>query len=136
MRDVPNVYLLYDQRDSDAVVPYANFLFDQNLEVTEPVFTGDETEVREYHEENLRTADCVVIVFGSTGELWVRRKLTELHKIAGYGRTKPAPAAVVCVLSPKNQEKERFRSHEAIVLRQYDGLSPDTWLPIIARLKE
>jgi len=134
--DVPNVYLLYDQRDSDAVVPCANFLFDQNLEVIQPVFTGDETEVREYHEENLRNADCVVIVFGAASELWVRRKLTELHKIAGYGRTKPAPSVVVCVLAPTSQEKERFRSHEAIVLRQYDGFSPDTWLPIVARLKE
>jgi hypothetical protein len=133
--DVANVYLLYDERDSDAVSPWANFLFDQSFEVIHPVFKGDEAEVREYHEENLRTANGVVIFLGAAGELWVRRKLSELQKIAGYGRTKPAPTVVVCVLPPRTQEKDRFRTHEAIVVPQYDGLSSDTWLPIVTRLK-
>jgi hypothetical protein len=134
-KGVAKVYLLYDRRDSDVVLPWANFLFDQNLEVIHPVFKGDEAEVREYHEENLRTADGVVIFLGAAGQLWVRRKLSELQKIAGYGRTKSAPTVVVCVLSPKTEDTERFRTHEAIVVLQYDGLSSDPWLPIITRLK-
>ncbi len=133
--DVPNVYLLYDERDANAVSPWADFLFDQNLEVIHPVFTGDEADVRQYHEENLRTAECVVIFLGAASELWVRRKLSELQKIAGYGRTKPAPTVVVCVLPPRTQEKDRFRTHEATVVTQYDGLTADAWLPIITRLK-
>ena len=52
----PSVYLIYDQRDAAAVSPWADFLFEQGLEVMHPVFEGDEAEVREYHEENLRTA--------------------------------------------------------------------------------
>lgn len=129
------VYLLYDERDVDAVSPWADFLFDRGLEVIRPVFTGNEAEVREYHEENLRTADGVVIFFGSAGELWLRRKFSELQKIAGYGRTKPAPVTAVCLLAPKTPEKDRFRTHEAVVVPQYDGLSADPWLPIITRLK-
>jgi hypothetical protein len=129
------VYLLYDERDVDAVSPWANFLFEQGFEVIRPAFTGGETEVREFHEENLRTADGVVIFFGAAGDLWLRRKLSELQKIAGYGRQKPAPAAGVCVLSPKTPEKERFLTHEATVIPQYDGLSADSWQPFIARLK-
>ena len=129
------IYLIYDERDTAVVSPWADFLFEQGLEVIHPVFQGDEADVREYHEENLRTADGVVIFFGAAGELWLRRKFRELQKIAGYGRTKPAPLVTVCVLPPVTPEKDRFRSHECVVIPQWEGLSPEPWLPIVARLK-
>ena len=132
---VRHVYLLYDERDADAISPWADFLFDQGLEVVRPIFTGDEADVREYHEENLRTADGVVIFFGAANELWLRRKLCEVQKSAGYGRQKPAPAVVVCALAPKTPEKERFRTHEATLIPQYDGLSKDVWQPLIMHVK-
>ena len=115
--------------------PWADFLFDQGFEVVHPVFKGDEAEVRECHEENLRMSDGVVIFFGAGNELWLRRKFSEVQKIAGYGRTKPAPVVAVCLVAPNTPEKEHFRTHEAIVVPQWDGPSPDPWQPIIARLK-
>jgi len=129
------IYLLYDERDADVVSPWADFLFDQGFEVVRPIFKGDEAEVREYHEENLRTADGVVIFYGAANELWLRRKLCEVQKSAGYGRQKPAPAVVVCPLAPKTPEKERFRTHEAALIPQYDGLSKDAWQPLVALVK-
>jgi TIR domain-containing protein len=132
---VASVYLLYDERDSAAIAPWADLLFNNGLEVIHPVFSGNEAEIREYHEDNLRTADGVVIFFGSAGELWLGRKFSELRKIAGYGRTKPAPAVAVCLLAPETPEKQRCRSHEATVISQYEGVTPEPWLPIIARLK-
>ena len=56
---------MYDQRDAAVVSPWADFLFEQGVEVVHPVFEGDEAEVREYHEEILRTSDGVVIFVGS-----------------------------------------------------------------------
>jgi hypothetical protein len=132
---VATAYLLYDQRDGYAVLPSADLLFNEGLEVIHPVFEGDEGEIREYHEENLRTADAVVIFYGSANEVWIRRKFREIQKIAGYGRTKPAPVVAVCTLPPKTPEKERFRSHECTVVPQGDGLSRNAWQPIVARLK-
>jgi hypothetical protein len=132
---VASAYLLYDERDAQAVAPWADFLFNAGVEVIHPVFQGDEAEVREYHEENLRTADAVVIFYGSANEVWIRRKFRELQKIAGYGRTKPAAVVAVCTLPPKTPEKERFRTHEGIVVQQCEGLSPTAWQPIVARLK-
>jgi hypothetical protein len=132
---VASVYLLYDERDSAVIAPWADLLFNNGLEVIHPVFSGNEAEIREYHEDNLRSADGVVIFFGSAGELWLGRKFNELRKIAGYGRTKPAPALAVCLLAPQTPEKQRFRSHEATVIPQYEGMTPEPWLPIITRLK-
>ncbi|HUK36008.1 MAG TPA: TIR domain-containing protein [Vicinamibacterales bacterium] len=132
---VGHVYLLYDERDAGAIAPWADYLFDQGLEVVRPIFAGDEADIREYHEDNLRTADGVVIFVGAAGELWLRRKLSEVQKVAGYGRQKPAPAVVVCMLAPKTPEKEGFRTHEAVVVPQYDGLSQALWQPLLARVK-
>ena len=132
---IPSVYLVYDQGDAAAVAPWADFLFDQGLEVVHPVFEGDETAIRECHEESLRTADGVVIFDAAAHPLWLRRKFSEVKKIPGYGRTKPAPVVVLCLLPPKTPDKERLRSHEFTVIPQWGGLAADPWVPIIARLK-
>lgn len=133
--DCARLYLIHDQRDADLTLPWADFLFDQKLEVIHPVFDGDEAEVREYHEENLRTCDGVLIFYGSANECWLRRKLRELQKSPGYGRTKPMPVVAISLVPPKTSEKERFRTHEAIVIPQLDGFSPDPLRPFISRLK-
>ena len=70
-----------------------------------PGLRGRRGEVREYHEENLRTSDGVVIFFGAANEVWLRRKLRELQKSAGYGRTKPAPVVGVCLLRRKHRKR-------------------------------
>ena len=80
---VPLIYLMYDKEDSGIVSPWADFLFDQKIEVMRPSFEGNESEVREYHEENLRCCDGALILYGAACECWVRRKLRELQKIAG-----------------------------------------------------
>ena len=132
---IPSIYLVYDQGDTATVSPWADFLFEQGVDVIHPVFEGDELTVRECHEESLRTSDGVVIFDAAAHPLWLRRKFSELKKIPGYGRTKPAPLVAVCLLPPKTPDKERFRSHEAIVIPQWGGLSSEPWLPIIAQLK-
>lgn len=132
---VAQLYLIYDQRDADVASPWADFLFDQKFEVMRPVFEGDEAEIREYHEENLRLCDAALIFFGSGNECWLRRKLRELQKSAGYGRTKPMPPLAISLVPPKTPEKERFRTHEAVVIPQFDGFTPDPLQPFISRIK-
>jgi hypothetical protein len=132
---VPQLYMIYDQRDVDVASPWVDFLFDQKFEVMRPVFEGDEAEIREYHEENLRVCDGALIFFGSGNECWLRRKLRELQKSAGYGRTKPMPAVAISLVPPKTPEKERFRTHEAVVIPQFDGFSADPLQQFISRVK-
>lgn len=129
------LYLIYDQRDAEAMSAWSDYLFEQGLEVIHPVFEGDEAEVREYHEETLRSCDGALILYGVGSECWLRRKLRELQKSAGYGRSKPTPAAGIVLLGPKTPEKERFRTHEAMVIPQFDGFSPEPLRPFLSRLK-
>ena len=68
---------------------------------------------RKFHEETLSNCDACVIFYGAGNELWLRRKLREIQKSPGYGRTKPAPLVCVLQIGSRTAEKERFRSHEA-----------------------
>ena len=129
------LYLIYDQRDALITSPWEDFLFEQKLEVLRPVFEGDEAEIREYHEENLRSCDGALIFYGSGNECWLRRKLRELQKSPGYGRSKPVPIVAISLVPPRTPDKERFRTHEALVIPQWDGFSPEPLQPLISSLK-
>jgi hypothetical protein len=129
------VYLICDQRDFEFTSAWADFLFEQRVEVIRPVFEGDEAEIRDYHEENLRTCDGALMFYGSANECWLRRKLRELQKSAGYGRTKPAPVVGITLIPPRTAEKERFRTHEAMVISQFDGFSSEPLRQFVSRLQ-
>jgi Domain of unknown function (DUF4062) len=134
---IPNrrqVYLIYESRDSELVSAYANALFDQGFEVLHPTFEGDEAETRQYHEENLRICDAVLIFFGTTNEGWVRRKLREVQKSVGYGRTAPLPYVSICCVGTATSEKDRFRTHEAPVILQLGDFSADALKSFISSI--
>jgi hypothetical protein len=129
------LYLIYDRSDANKASPWADFLFEHGFEVLHSVFEGDEAEVREYHEENLQICDAALILYGAASECWLRRKLRELQKSAGYGRSKSSPVVGIALIPPKTAEKERFRTHEAVIIPQLAGFSPDPLRPFVSRLK-
>jgi hypothetical protein len=130
--NVARVYLMYDRRDAEAIAPWADFLFEHQLEVIHPMFEGDEGEIREFHEDNLRTCDGALIFHGVANEFWLRRKLAELRKSAGYGRVNQIPVVRIVQIPPRNVEKERFRTHEAEIIAQWSGPSPDLLQPFVS----
>jgi hypothetical protein len=134
-KELLQVYMIYDRRDELHVAAWADSLFEKGLEVVRPVFEGDEAEIRDYHDENLRTCDAALIFYGAANECWLRRKLRELQKSAGYGRSKPAPLVGIALTAPRTGEKERFRTHEAMVIPQFEGFSPECLEPFMARLE-
>jgi hypothetical protein len=129
------IYLIYDQRDNAAVQPYADNLFNQGFDVLHPTFEGDEAEVRQCHEENLRVCNGAMIFFGSTNEAWVRRKLREIQKSVGYGRTDPLPEVAILCIPPESAEKQHFRTHDATVATQAEQFSADVIAPFLSQVK-
>ena len=128
------LYLLYDPRDAASITPWTEFLF-KDFEVIHPVFEGDEAEIRNGHEDNLRNCDGVLIFYGAANEFWLRQKLREVQKSPGYGRTKPMPVVGICLVPPKTPGKDRFVTHDAMFIAQSDGFSPGPLQPFVARMK-
>jgi hypothetical protein len=133
--DLVRLYLIHDGRDAGDAAPWADFLFEQGLEVTRPIFEGDDAEIREYHQENLDNCDAALILYGAGSECWLHRQLREVQKSAGYGRTKSAPVVGISLLPPRTTAKEQFRTHKAVVIPQFEGFFPDPLRSFTARLK-
>jgi hypothetical protein len=130
----PQLYLMYDQRDANAISPWADFLF-KDFEVIHPVFDAEEADIRAYHEENLRSCSGALIFYGAANECWLRGKLRELQKSAAYRQIKTKPVVGVCFIAPRTTPKERFHTHEAFEIPQWDGLTLDALQPFVAALK-
>jgi len=58
-----------------------------------------------------------------------------VQKAPGYGRTKPAPVVAIVAAPPRTAEKERFRTHDALVIPQFEGLSAEALQEFIVKLK-
>ena len=130
-----HVYLICDELDTDEATTLRDHLFDRGLEVTMPLFKGEAGDVREDHEDNLKSCEAVLIYYGEATEAWLRKKLRELKKILGYGRTQPWLAKAILMAGPGSPEKQSFRTHEALVLPCYEKFTPSVLAPFLDALK-
>lgn len=119
--DAPRrVYLINDAQDEERALRLSDLLFDKGFEVIPSTLDGDETQARADHRESLLLCDAILIYYGAAGEAWLRAKLFDLRKLAGYGRTKPLLAKAIYVAAPNTPAKERFRTLEASVIKEGD----------------
>jgi hypothetical protein len=107
------------------------------MEVSLPAFDGDDAEAAALHQENLMTCDAVLVYYGAAPKAWVEIKSRELLKAAGYGRETPITVQGVYIGPPDDRRKERYKSHEAQIIRQVgDALAEDELQAFIASVKE
>ncbi|HKO63170.1 MAG TPA: TIR domain-containing protein [Pyrinomonadaceae bacterium] len=125
------IYLICDTQDYDSTAPLEDYFYNQGFEVTLPLREGDEAEIREDNKESLLLCDAVVIFYGNGSEGWLRTKLRDLQKIAGYGRTKPMLAKGVYIGGPETSAKTRYRTHEALVMRNFGEFSAAALQPFL-----
>jgi hypothetical protein len=130
-----SVYLVCDGPDRDAAMPIEDFLFDQGFEVVLPAMEGDEIEIREDHKQSLLMCDAALIYCGVASEAWLRAQLRELMKAPGFGREKPMLARAIYLGAPLSPAKERFRTHEAEVIRGGESFSPPSLDSFIGALR-
>ena len=130
------VYVVCGKQDYDAVAPLEDHLFNSGFEVKLPLMEGDEAEVREDHKEQLLLCDAVMIFYGGSSEGWLRTKQNDLQKIAGYGRAKPMLAQAIYAGPPETAAKQRYRTREALLLRNFGDFTPDAIQPFIEEINK
>jgi len=129
------IYLVCDPRDREAVEPVKNHLFDQGFEVNLSTEVDGGDNLREWNKDNLCWCDASLIFYGLTTFGWLKSQLMEWKKSPGYGRAKPYIAKAIYVSSPITPEKQRFRTNDALVLRNGKGFDPTILAPFIQKLK-
>ena len=129
------IYLICDSRDIDEVQPVRDFLFDE-FEVRLPVFDGDEAEVRREHEANLgglrRRADLL-----RRRQRAVAQEQAERAEEDRRIRPRQADARDgVYIAPPDTADKQRFRTHEAIVINPGGPFTPSALEPFVSVLRQ
>jgi len=88
------VFVNADSPDRDLARQVGNALGQFGIECYWPLENGPADELRKDLEDNLRTCDGVLLVYGATGATWVRRQLREARKILSQ-RERPLAALAV-----------------------------------------
>jgi hypothetical protein len=130
------IYLICDQQDVEAVDPLQNFLLERGYETTLPLLEGAEAEIFQDHKENLLLCDAVLIFQGRASEGWLRMKLRELLKLPGYGRATPLCGKAIYVGGPESPTKDRFKTLEAMVIKNYGEFDPTPFEPFMAQISK
>lgn len=130
------VYLICDQMDDTGVEPLTNHLFDQGIEVILPLRDGDQTEVKQFHTEQLRICDGALIYYGQAKSSWMMTNLNELRKLPAYRESNRLPAKAVFIGGQPTPHKDSFRTLEAVIIRSYGDFSPDAIAPFIEQVRK
>lgn len=126
------VYLVCDQSDYDAVAPIEECLFQFGFEVLSLAGNNDP----HMHEEYLMECDAVLTYCGQTADGWLNLKKIELMKLLANGRMKPLLAKAFYISAPQTSSKERFKIHDAIVIKNYNDFSCDSLTPFIEQIQK
>jgi hypothetical protein len=134
--DLPSqIYLICDETDLDNIIPLEDYFFDQGFDVILPAFDGEQSELREDHQENLKNCDAVIIYFGAGNDLWVRTKVRDLMKISGYGRTKPLNNKAIILAAPDTRSKARYRAQDMDVVNLISGFDEALLTDLTTKIK-
>ncbi|MCB0430904.1 MAG: toll/interleukin-1 receptor domain-containing protein [Flavobacteriales bacterium] len=113
-----SIFVICDQRDagSEGLKKLEDYLFAKGMDVVLPVFEGEESEIRLDYQENLVACSAAIIFLGEANELWLRSKMRDFLKVAGYGRQEPLHHKAIYVAGPSTDMKTRIRSHDPVVI--------------------
>lgn len=120
----PSVYLIYDFPDQLSVKNLRNFLAKEGYFVLEPDFERTLMERRNKHENNLSTADIILIYYGRENVLWLRTKLLDVLKSPGLGRIKPQFDSAVYVPEDVKLTAETVLNYRVALISASDIFPP------------
>lgn len=126
----PRVYLIFDRRDVDGVVPLIDYLSDvKQYEVLLPLLDddgADDAGAFEIHNNNLAQCNAVLIYYGNGNQVWFDYKRRDLKKIVGLDRRSPLAAEAIYVAAPRTPHKQLFKCPDALVIKDFGDFSPAT----------
>jgi TIR domain len=135
----PKIYLIFDKRDLDGIMPLNDYLsVEKNYQVLLPVIDdegADEAQAFDIHKDNLAQCDAVLIYYGNANQVWFEYKRRDLKKLAGLERQGLLTAEAVYVASPKTAHKQLFNSSESVVIKNFADFSPASLESFLARVQ-
>jgi hypothetical protein len=118
------IYLLYEQRDREAIKPIRKHLFELGYEIEKPVFDGDEADIAHAHSERLKCSDAVLLYWDAGSEAWLDSKRRDLKKARGDRAGRGFASTAVYIGDPQTDAKEDFETRELLTITAGGEFSP------------
>jgi hypothetical protein len=135
----PKIYLIFDKRDLEGVLPLNDYLsVEKNFQVLLPLIDdegADDSQAFDIHKDNLMQCDAVLIYYGNANQVWFEYKRRDLKKIAGLDRKSLLTAEAVYVASPKTAHKQLLNNPGALVIKNFEDFSPTSLDSFLARVQ-
>jgi hypothetical protein len=134
----PKIYLIFDKRDLEGVLPLNDYLSEKNFQVLLPLIDdegADDTQAFEIHKDNLVQCDVVLIYYGNANQIWFEYKRRDLKKIVGLDRKSPLAAEAVYVASPKTAHKQLFNNPDTLVIKNFGDFSSAALETFLTRIQ-
>jgi hypothetical protein len=135
----PKIYLIFDKRDLEGVLPLNDYLsVEKNFQVLFPLIDdedADDAQAFDIHKDNLMQCDAVLIYYGNANQVWFEYKRRDLKKIVGLDRKSLLTAEAIYVASPKTAHKQLFNNPEALVIKNFEEFSPSALDIFLARVQ-
>jgi len=125
------VYLVCDQPDYEAIRPIEDYLFERGFEL----FSMTEDADPGMHRQYLQECDAVLTYCGNTTDGWLQMKRMDLLKLSSDQRAKPMLAKGFYLSGPQTPGKERFKTQDGIVIRNFGDFSPASLAPFIEEIE-
>jgi hypothetical protein len=133
------IYLIFDKRDLEGVVPLNDYLsVDKHYQVLLPLIDDegvDDSAGFEIHKDNLAQCDAVLIYYGNANQVWLEYKRRDLKKMVGLDRKSLLAAEAVYVASPRTAHKQLFNSPDTLIIKNFEDFSPAVLDSFVARLQ-
>lgn len=133
------IYLIFDKRDLEGVVPLNDYLsVDKHYQVLLPLIDDegmDDSQAFEIHKDNLAQCDAVLIYYGNANQVWLEYKRRDLKKIVGLDRKNVLAAEAVYVAAPRTAHKQLFNSPDTLVIKNFEDFSPAVLDAFVARVQ-
>jgi hypothetical protein len=133
---IASIYLLCDKNDYEETRSLEEYLIKQHCEVLPPLLEGDAEEVAQYHRDSLLLCDALLVYYSRARHPWALMRKQEVLKLPGLGRANSIAAKAFYISGEPNNDKERFDSAEALVIKNYNGFSPDSLTPFLKQLRQ
>lgn len=131
------IYVMCDKLDFASVKAIRDYLHNKRYEVALSAREGAEGDVIRYHKDNLLECDVALIYYGYGNEFWLHSKISDLRKVAGWGRSKPLMCKALYLAAPETEHKQDYKTWEVAILAPpgYGGLSADALEQLIAYIE-
>ncbi len=134
----PAVYLVWHPADAELVKPLRSHLFEQGLEVLEPLFEPgtDEAAIAAWHKSNLTECSAILVCVGQADVNWWRAQSGELRKAVGLRGGRALAARGVYLGPPTAQFKAVLQMQGVQVCNGVAGFSPALLQGFVAQVRQ